>query len=700
MMTRTTLATIALAAFAAGPARADTFYPMLMGINPVAVQAGATVTAEVSARYNLYGTYKVFVSGDGVTGEVDAPAALKPGAAKPDLPKIKVRFKADASATPGVRDVRLATPQGASTVGQLLVVREPVVAEKGAHATAATAQVVQLPAAICGTVAGAEEVDVYRFAAKAGEAWTFLCHGQRLENRIHDLQTHLDPIITLKDSSGTVLAENDNTYAGDPCLHFVVPRAGDYTLEVRDVRYEGNASWHYCVEATRRPFVTGVTPLAVAPGTTPLKLAGYNLPPDAAGSVTVPADAAEGTRWVAVTTAAGPVANPVAVLVTRQRLAAEEQDAGDAAATARDVGPVPAVWSGRLDRPGDIDCYRFEAKAGESFTFAVSARKCGGPLDAHLRVLNEKGQALLVVDDFSERHVNIDPRIENWTAPAAGKYVLEVRDLHRRGGPEFSYALSVERAGPQFLLDLDTDKTLLAPGTTAVLFARATRKGGFAGPVTLAVEGLPPGVTASAGTIPASMTDGCILLTAAKDAKLAAVNVRVTGTGELKGPDGKPVATTVEGRPLQEIYMPGGGRSHYPVLAHTVSVADESDIKAVKVTPALVTLKPGESAKVEVEIERSPGFTANVTLDANYQHLGSRFGMGLPPGVTIDEKASQTLLTGGKSKGSLVLKADATAAPVENHQVPVMAHVSINFVMKFTYCGPPLKLTVVKAAGK
>jgi len=65
--------------------------------------------------------------------------------------------------------------------------------------------------------------------------------------------------------------------------------------------------------------------------------------------------------------------------------------------------------------------------------------------------------------------------------------------------------------------------------------------------------------------------------------------------------------------------------------------------------------------------------------------------------VTIDDKASQTLLTGEQTKGFLTLKAAADAKPVTQQQVPVMAHVSINFVMKCTYCSEPLLVTITKA---
>jgi hypothetical protein len=76
--------------------------------------------------------------------------------------------------------------------------------------------------------------------------------------------------------------------------------------------------------------------------------------------------------------------------------------------------------------------------------------------------------------------------------------------------------------------------------------------------------------------------------------------------------------------------------------------------------------------------------------------LAGIFGNSLPPGVSIDERASQTLLSGEKTKGYITLKAAADAKPVEKQQVPIMAHISINFAMKWAFCGEPLLITVAK----
>jgi hypothetical protein len=672
---------------------------MVMSVTPVAVQVGQTTECTFEGRYNFHGAYRVFVTGTGVTGVVD-PALKKgekPPAKKPIVSTIKVRFTVAADALTGIRDVRLATPQGASTLGQIVVVRDPVVREAPNNDTMKTAQPVQLPATICGAIEKPEDVDYYRFQVAAGTALTFHMHCHRLQNKIHDLQIVADPILTLRNSSGTVLAFNDNYFAADPLLHYRFPRAGEYFLEVRDVRYGGYVYWNYCIEINDRPFVTNVHPMHVTPGkTTSVRLVGFNLPANPLAALTLPNNTPDGPRMVMLPLPGNQVSNAVPVIVSRLPAVLEAAGDNNTPARAQKI-TVPAGVSGCIEKEGDVDCYSFEARAGEKFTFTVRAHDHQSRLDPVLRILNDKGQPLIENDDYYDgRQLHADSRIEGWTAPANGRYVVEIRDVHFQGGPDYVYFLAVTPSTPSFTLLLDTDKTPLAPGIAGVIHARVYRREGFTGAVQLAIDGLPAGVTAVCGRILETGTDGCIILRAAANAPAGAANVRVTGTAALPPKDGKAQTLTVTARPLQEFYSPGGGRGHYPVEMHTVSVGDPLDLKGVKLGVTAVTLKPGESKKIEVTIERSQGFTQAVTLAAFYQHLGQVFGNSLPAGVTVDERASQTLLSGAQSKGSIVLRAAPDAKPVQDQLVSIMAHVSINFVMKFTYSGEPLRVTVAK----
>jgi hypothetical protein len=355
---------------------------------------------------------------------------------------------------------------------------------------------------------------------------------------------------------------------------------------------------------------------------------------------------------------------------------------------------IPGGINGRIESKADIDYFSFEASKDQQLTINVVARRHQSMLDSHLRILSSEGKELVASDDFKVGKRNYaDSRVENWKVPADGTYLVEIRDLHLRGGDEFVYFVDITIATPHFFLQSDTDKTQLTPGTSGVTFVRIDRKNGFDGEVQLQVEGLGEGVTASCGRILAGRNDGCIIFHAAPDAPMQLGNVSISGTG-MVGEGDNQVAMTVEANYYQETYMPGGGRNHFPVEAHSVSVGAPADLLAVTLSTNEVTIKPGESVKVEVEIKRAEGFDKNVTLDVLYQHLGTVYGDSLPEGVSMDGNNSKTLLTGDTIKGYITLTASGDAGPVDKQQTCVMANVSLNFVMKATYSSSPLSITV------
>ena len=683
-------------------------YPMLMSLRPTAAVVGATTDHELSARYNLAGASAVIVTGEGVFAEVVPPEAEKPeDREKNDVAAstTRLRIRCDASAVPGIRDVRVITPHGASTVGQLVVVCEGVTAEQPDNDTAEKAQAVTLPATLCGALEKGEDVDFWRIRVEAAGPWVFHLVSQRLQNRLHDMQSRVDPLLTLRSLAGQTIAASDNALAGDPLLAVAALERGEYLLEVRDVRYQGNADWTYSIEASGRPFVTAVHPLAMAPGATVaarLFTAGPPLP----GPVpfTLPADAPAGVRRVAPVFEGRPLGG-VGILVTTDPITIEPvaalplpqaADGTDApAGAAAIVGP--AVICGELDSPGQADRFAFTAKAGEAFSFEVHARRLGSNLDAKLRVLKADGGLLAEADDATyQRVLSADPYVERFAAPADGTYLVEIRDLHGRGGAGFPYALRIGPSSPSFVLEVDTDKTLLAPGLAAPIYVRALRRGGFTGDIDLTIDGLPAGVTAVTGRILATGNDGCLWLQAAPDAPAGWGNVTITGEATVTAADGS--TRVIQGRadPLQEIYMPGGGRGHYPVDLHTVSVAKPMDVRGITVSSTAVVLKPGDSQRLDIAVERAPDYKGNITLDMMLQHLETPYGNPLPKGVKVDGARSKTLLTAGESVGHITLTAAADAPPVERQLVPVTVHATINFVMKHTFASAPVLISVTQ----
>jgi hypothetical protein len=604
---------------------AQTAYPMLMSIKPVAASVGQTSEHVISSRYTMEGAYEILVSGEGVRGEIIPPEIKPEDAGKKAVEKLNVKFHVAADAEPGVREVRVATPRGVSTIGQLVIGIGPVTYESTSNDTVDKATVAQVPGILCGVVEKAEDVDFFKFQATAGQELTFHVRAGRLQDKIHDLQLHCDPILVLRNGAGVTIAASDNYFRADPLLSYKFEQGGEYLLEIRDVRYQGNAYWEYAIEINSQPFVECVFPLAVARGqSTEMQAAGFLLP-EKPLSVSLPQDANLGEQWL--TASIGDErTTPFAVEVTDLPLVAETTDDNNQPQQAQLI-TVPSGVNGRLETEGDVDYYAIEAKKGETLSFEIIARRRNSAIDSHLRILNEKGTQLQLNDDLKVGKRNFsDSWIENWTVPADGRYFIEVRDVHLRGGDRFPYFLQVTRAQPYFALYLDTDKTQIPRGAHGVIFCRVERKCGFTGPVELAVEGLPAGVTATCGRIePGKGVDGVILLTTADDVQPCVSQLRVTGTATHELPDGTKLDLSAVARPYQETYQPGGGRGHWPVDSHVAAVTDYGDIRAVNVTPQEIRLKPGESQKIEVTIDRSPDFKTNVTLDMLYRHLSSHF---------------------------------------------------------------------------
>lgn len=695
------------------PAGAQTSFPMIIATYPSGVQRGKTTDVTVTAGTvnggggaNLYGAYKALFEGPGIKAEVVPPEKGWPARdpktpyAIPTVASVTLRLTVAADAPLGTREFRVATAHnGVSTVGLLVVGDEPEVNEVEPNNDAEHAQAVTIPAVVNGRIGQGEDIDCYKFKVAAGQEVTFAVLCARLEDKIHDLSPHADPMLTLRDATGREIARNDDYYRADPLLHYRFEKAGEYQIQLRDVGYAGQASWVYRLNITSRPFVTSVIPCAVRPGqTNELHISGFNL----GGAATVKQDVPAGTppgEWSASLKLPNGTSNVVALTVVDAPQAAFIPNPAPAPAASKTVtaaltAPSAPALKGTLALPGgvnswitegQIDRYSFHTDKPGAWAIEVAARRLDSEMDSEIKIKDSKGNVLAENDDA----IGKDSRIE-WTAPAAGDYTVEIRDLAGHGGPTYFYNLSALPIRPDFRLKCDVDRAMIAPGNRTAWFIIAERQHGAASEIRVDVKGLPPGVTATPLTIPPDMTQGPIILSAAPDAKIDFSTVEIVGTAMLPGADGKPVAVTRTAHPLTEIYMPGGGRGQMEVLTQGVAVTEANDIE-VATAGSQITLAPGGTAKIEVTIKRRPDFTKPVTLDLRVNHLGGIFTNPLPPGVTCDDAVT---IPEGQNKGTITLKAAADAHPIQNYPLAVMANVSINFVMKVWYVAPPVTLTV------
>src|SRR5207249_4192604 len=187
---------------------------------------------------------------------------------KPQLSSVNLKITVSPDVVPGVRDFRLASSLGISSIGQLVIVDEPVVRESGDNNTPDKANPIAVPCVVCGAIEAVEDVDYFKFHVDARQTLTFEVFCARIQDKIHDLQKHADPMITLYDQDGGELAANDDFYFADPLLTYTFPKAGDYLIQVRDSKYEGDPRWVYALLVTDRPYVSQVYPMAGNPGQT------------------------------------------------------------------------------------------------------------------------------------------------------------------------------------------------------------------------------------------------------------------------------------------------------------------------------------------------------------------------------------------------------------------------------------------------
>lgn len=671
---------IALALFGARtPAGAQTAWPRITAVTPSGGQRGTVVEVTVTGVNVGLGTGLVF-EGSGLTVEAVTPEPSTPPAKQGEKPaksagappqpknatgKLAARVRIAPDAEPGIRAMRVLTPRGPSDVGWFVVGQWPEVAEREPNNTLAQAQEISLPATLNGRIDPAEESDVFRVHARAGQTLVFEVVASRTGSA-------LDSILSLQDGTGRELALNEDFNDRDSLLAFTFPADDDYFLVLRDLRNQGSSNHTYRLSMGEIPYVTAAFPAGGKPGeTVPMKLCGFNLGPTRSAHVTLPADAAPGLLPMTLALPAG-VSNPITLAVadTPELI---EVEPNDDAAQAQKV-PVPATIDGRISPTRasagpDADCYRFVAQKGQKLVLEVTARRCGSPLDSVLSILDAAGKELATNDDA----VGKDSRLA-FTAPATGEYLARVTDLQERGGPEYTYRLSIALAAPEFRLTFTPDRLAVGRGGRTALAVTAERLGDFEGEIAVEVAGLPKGVTvAGPSRIRAGQKSTILVLTAPPDAAIEASAFRVSGAATI---DGKVVRHTAQG--VEERTEDEEGAPH-PAKLLTAAVTEPPDM-VVSALPEKLTLARGGSAEVTVKIARKPGFTARVPLAV----------LGLPAGVSAGDDPS---IPEKQTEAKVTLKAEAEAT-LGATEIVVTGSVVIDDRRQAPHAAAPITLTV------
>ena len=425
--------------------------------------------------------------------------------------QVKATIKIAPDTRLGEHLMRVRTATGISEMRTFWVGALPTVQEKEPNSDFASPQKIPLNVTVHGVVDN-EDVDYFAVEAKKGHRISVEIEGMRLGN------TLFDPYIAILDSNRFELATSDDTslLKQDGCLSIVAPADGTYIVQVRETSYGGNGACQYRLHIGTFP-----RPLAVVPAGGKLgEDVEVRFIGDASGEIkqkiklpaTMPED---GQFGVFCQDAGGISPSWIPFRLSPDAANVVEKEPNDAPPQAT-PGVLPCAFNGVIDKPGDVDFFKFRAKKGQVFDIHCFARRLGSPLDS-VMFLAINGQAPFVSNDDA---VGPDSYFRV-TMPVDGEYILFLTDHLKKGGPTYFYRLELTPVSPHTnmgvpkvaLYSQERQSFTVPKGNRFATLVSASRVD-FGGELAIGLDGLPAKVTVETEKMPAFMTTVPVVLEA------------------------------------------------------------------------------------------------------------------------------------------------------------------------------------------
>src|SRR5262245_3267858 len=636
--------------------------------------AASPSLGSVQPRGAQRGTDATFVLGGNNLADAQEVVFYSPGITVTKLEvvnntQVKAAVKIAPDAKLGEYPLRVRTATGVTELRTLWVGALPTVDEKEPNNDFAAPQKIPLNVTIHG-VADNEDVDYYAVDAKKGQRISVEVEGMRLGTAF------FDPYIAILDAKRFELATSDDTalYKQDGCLSIIAPADGSYVVMVRETSYQGNGACQYRLHVGTFPRPTAVIPAGGKLGEeVELRFLG-----DAGGEikqkVKLPAAIPTDGRFEVFCHDAGgicPSGLPFRLSATATNVVEAEPNDAQAQAT---PGTWPCAFNGAIEKPEDIDHFKFAAKKGQVFDVHCYARRIGSQLDP-VMFMGLIGQGAMVGNDDA-----IGPdSFFRVTIPQDGEYWVSVTDHLKKGGPAYTYRVeitSVEAklamSAPPFAQFTQERQAYAVPrGNRYATFVSAGRVD-FGGDVNIKPEGLPTKVAAATDVMKADMSLVPMVFEAAADAPLASARVKFTGAhadANVK------IGSAFEVRSDFVYSGPGQSLYTYRTESETVLAVTEAVPFKVSIVEPNVPLVHGGSMNLKVVAERSAGFKSAITVVPLYNPPG----VGSASAVTIPEGQNEVLFPLNANGGAPVRKwkyAVMATAPVKDGPVWVSSQLA------------------------
>ncbi|GAB4157097.1 MAG: PPC domain-containing protein [Planctomycetaceae bacterium] len=629
--------------FSATPLQAAS--PVLSLILPRGVQRGTEAVLDFRGA-RLDDAEEVFFYRPGVTvTKLERKAANR----------LLVHVKIAANCRMGEHIAQVRTRTGISEYRTFYVGPFAAVAEKEPNSEFENPQPVSMNVTVEGVVQN-EDVDYFAVTVKKGQRISVEVEGMRLGT------TLFDPYVAILDSKRFELAAGDDTplVKQDAVASVIAPADGTYIIEVRESAYGGNGACRYRAHIGSFPRPTAVYPAGGQVGTeTEVRFLG-----DPAGvmvkKVKLPSQHEENFGLLPEDKyGVAPSENPFRLFPYGNIL---EKEPNDSLAQASPAS-LPMAFNGIIEKPADVDFFKFSAKKGQRFEVRCYARGVRTGLDPVMNLYNSQGRSMGGNDDSGGPDSFL-----RFTAPADGDYYVRVTDHLKRGRADFVYRIEFTPIKPSLTLGIPRvarysqyRQTIYVPrGNRFATLISASRRN-FGGELVLEAQGLPQGITMHAEPMASNLSVMPVVFEAAPNAKISGklVDFKARHIDPKTGIEGRFVNTAdmIRGAPGQSIYW----RTHVNRLAF--AVVDELPFKLEIVEPKAPLVQNG-SMQLKIRLHRKPGFNAAVNVQFPFR----------PPGVSA---RSSITIPAGKNEGLYPLNA-SSGAQIKKWKVYALGSANVN----------------------
>ncbi|WP_417382603.1 PPC domain-containing protein [Gimesia sp.] len=538
----------------------------------------------------------------------------------------------------GEHTFQVRTKSGVSDYKTFWVGQFPEVAEKEPNSEFDTPQPIELNHTVTGIVQN-EDVDHYVVTAKKGQRISAEIEGIRLAT------TLFDPYISILDEKRFELKAEDDLplLRNDAAISVVAPEDGKYTILVRDSSYGGNGAAFYRLHVGTYPRPTAVYPAGGQLGTKQQVTFKGNTIDNLVQEFQLPDKPdAEFELFASDAGGSAPSGNVFRLFPHGNSMEQEpNNDLKSASAAA-----LPNAFNGIIEKEGDIDFFKFQAKKDQTLEIECYARRIRSPLDPVVNLYNAKSQRLGGNDDSRGPDSYF-----RYKFPADGEYAISITDHLARGGVDFVYRIEMLPVSPELELGIprnarysqERQRIVVARGNRFSAIVSAKRSN-FGGEIALDTSNFPKGIKVHAEPMAANLTTMPVVFEAAADAPVEGELIELTGRHVDPKQNISGVFTNradlVRVRNNQLLWLKD-------VAQIPVVVVEELPFKLDIVEPKAPLTRNG-SMQLKVVVTRKEGFDEPITLQFPFR----------PPGVGA---SSRVTIPKGKNEAFYPINANSKA---------------------------------------